>query len=727
MIETSRPTETPPTFPELLALQGLTHIAIIDDAFDVTEAELDLTTEELEDLWGELQFADEARAELNDIGLNISDIDDLNETTLASLFRRRLECPEFDIVWQRTLVAERLGARSDTIDPFMRHLRDKLGLKVRAFGSNSDLRAPEMHEVQMVFLDWRLGDGDPQDAIETAVAKVRELLEHWPIERPKPLIVLMSSATSVVADADSFRRRSGLLAGTFYAVTKHDLRDSFKLHLHLHMFSVSLPAGRRLQSFVEVLPEKIKEAATTFLQHIGDLTLADYAFIQRLSLQEDGHPLGDYILWLFGAYFSHLLFGTGMKEQRKDLDSMRFEQALPSQRLPSLRLTQIYQNALFDMNPDSLHGHPREGVDRVPSLGEMITEPMLTLGDVFRREKIADRACANEAKVKAEGKPPLALESETSPFTGDQDLETNGEDAQQLSSTSGIASEAPGEAADLSKSAAGRQIDLYMIINAQCDLAFTPEPTRKIEPDRSILLVPGILQPIEQQITDLSIPRTELFSEKGQRYRILWQPKKIQAVPYCEFHRWVENNHLRPQARLRLPFALEVQQSIVADVTRVGMPVAPPIYQPVQLELLSSKGGTLVRVQGSDDYHGFAILTRKTPQYVFPLRLVADIHAALDTYRQELARENETNDRRRPEQHKAHVRAAQAIQDIDKALEATDQWTKMLGEIKPPEKKSRTLLDKDYSEWVVRFCKGKSPGDSVNEGQPIMFVNLVGA
>ena len=165
--------------------------------------------------------------------------------------------------------------------------------------------------------------------MQAAVTKARAILADWPSDRPKPLIVLMSSKPGVEAAAGVFCREAEILRGMFYAVPKSTLNDAFNLRLHLNLFAMSVPAGRRLQAFMDALRHEFLGARKRFLEAISDLTLTDYAYIQRLCLQNEGQPLGDYLLWLFSTYLGQLLFAEALKDVRNDLDSMTFEQALP--------------------------------------------------------------------------------------------------------------------------------------------------------------------------------------------------------------------------------------------------------------------------------------------------------------------------------------------------------------------------------------------------------------
>ena len=79
------------------------------------------------------------------------------------------------------------------------------------------------------------------------------------------------------------------------------------------------------------------------MRMIRKLSFEDYANIQWFSLSPDGHPLGDYMLWLYKSLFAHLLHGhPRVLEEQKRLDSISFKDFIPWQQGPSLDLADVY-------------------------------------------------------------------------------------------------------------------------------------------------------------------------------------------------------------------------------------------------------------------------------------------------------------------------------------------------------------------------------------------------
>jgi len=121
---------------------------------------------------------------------------------------------------------------------------------------------------------------------------------------------------------------------------------------------------------------------------------------------------------------------------------------------------------------------------------------------------------------------------------------------------------------------------VWMVLNAQCDL----ERPKAETADRSILLLRGTLVPFDKNA--LKDHKTELFFFEEKTYRIKWNVKQVDTVAHDKLLEWQESQGVERRFRLRLPFALELQQAFSASLTRVGLPVSPPLTQDLQVEVL---------------------------------------------------------------------------------------------------------------------------------------------
>jgi len=129
---------------------------------------------------------------------------------------------------------------------------------------------------------------------------------------------------------------------------------------------------------------------------------------------------------------------------------------------------------------------------------------------------------------------------------------------------------------------------LYMVMNPECDLAFSPgSDGRSFPASKSILLIPGTLESIQSPILDSAKgkPHTELFVRNGETFRITWDPKRVLSQTYGGIREWATTNGFRREYRLRLLYALQIQHDFIAEFGRIGKPTAPPIFQPVRLEI----------------------------------------------------------------------------------------------------------------------------------------------
>lgn len=656
---------------DLLIAHGVRIVGLVDDVYD-SLGDLNLRQDERDDLWGHLQDNDAALEELERLGHPVTEPGELTSSLLVSFDTRRAYFVAFERVWQTSTLGNRIESARAQVNRLRGQLEQSFGLEVRPFGSNTPAEAVVAEDLHLLFLDWYLGDDTPT-SIEAAVQKVTEILSSWPADRAKPLIVLMSSHPGLREHADDFCHRSGILRGMFYAVPKRDLADNFKLRLNMHLFAMSLPAARSLQSFVDGLRAELPMIGERFVDRISDLTLSDYAFIHSFSLQDDGQPLGDYLLWLFSAYFGHLLFAEALSAQRAQLDAMTFSEALPSPGPPSERLTQLYHYALFDTEVGPAQPHPWA----TPATGDQSPdEPLaLTLGDVFERRR----------------------SEETSDLLAPRPLDKRATDSDETSSDSD-------------------EPDLFMVINAQCDLAFTPNlATRAIDPDRSILLLPGRLESVRKEARNRSMPKTELYLHERGSYRIVWNTKGVTTVPYGSFKSWQKEAGFQRVARLRLPFALEVQRAFAADLTRVGMPVMPPIFQPIVARVLRANGTTFEETgELGDEEAAFLVLTRSGQRCVLTLPLIMRFKALLDerlaTLRTALVAAGENRD-------STHLPSQ--IESLQNAISNDREWATLRAPFDPP---TPTKAQKFMGDRI-QVVRGKKEGDT-SDSRAVVAVSL---
>ncbi len=160
--------------------------------------------------------------------------------------------------------------------------------------------------------------------------------------------------------------------------------------------------------------------------------------------------------------------------------------------------------------------------------------------------------------------------------------------------------------------------EVWMVINAQCDLEREPSP------DINIFLIPGILKPINENIN--SPLRTHLFKRDNKSYRIIWETKKVRSIKYGNFYYWKMINNFTRWSRMKLPFAIEIQQAFANNMTRIGMPVPPPISESIKIEVFfceeGKEGMPITKIDKFNEDYAFRIVTKSDIMYYFTVEFM---------------------------------------------------------------------------------------------------------
>ena len=599
----------------LLREQGIQRIAIIDDAYDSLNLR-GLTTEQAQDLWNNLKENAAFFEEVAKLGKPLNGSTDLSEGIIDTMLDKPSDFPAFVAAWNSSRLGKDVNAQRKAPDKLLDLLTSSLDLEGRSFGNEVVTEDLENYSPQILFIDWDLGSGGDQVAsavisggeqpqgVQAAIEKTQDIKEEWSDSGTWPLIILMSSWDNMKDYADDFCRETGILGGMFYAVSKNDLTTAFTLRMYMSLFAKSLAPGRQLQKFIDTLNEELESVGKEFSKRVGALSLTDYSYIKSLSLQDEGHPLGDYLTWLLGSYLGQLLFSDALGSVSSALDRMNLDGSLPTLHSPSDALTEMYHLALFNTSVGPVSSMPR-----IQSAGDSTETqaPALALGDVFQK------------------------------MVGGQDTPTDDED--ELPENG----EPDGER---------RKHDLLMVINPQCDLVFTPGGgSRPVDKSRSILLLPGELRSLDCSIQQGRPVKTELYRQDNENYRIEWYTKEVKSVPLGEFNDWTTDAGYKRVARIRLPFALEIQHAFAADLTRVGNPVMPPIYQTLPAQLLRGNGDIRVYEHMGDlqDEEGaFLVLARYEGELrqkcVLTIPLLVKLKSLLDEKLEEMKTELRSGD-----------------------------------------------------------------------------------
>ena len=613
--------------PEARAIDS---VVIVDDARD-TFAENEPTVDEIEDLWSKLEFDNGALDEIAALDVpRPTRMEDLSGSLIDLLRKKSDQCPLFDGIWASSQLGVVHAAAVRQIDELTALITERVGMEPQVFGSDCEPDEIAVQQPQLVFMDWRLGRSDQQQAVQAAVDKATRILSSCEsTDVDKPLIVLISSSVLPDDVTNDFCRRSRIIKGMFYAVNKRILTNPVHFPTYMHLFESSLTTGRKLQSLMDSLHSNFAKLSTKFLDHISELTLADYAFVQSLSLRDDSQPLGDYLLWLFSTYLGQLLLTEPLKDVRADLDATAWYGTVPSLEPPSERLNELYRNALYDMSVDRVISHPLAGQEDIPV---SIVGP-LGLGDIFLREESAD---------------PDTQDSLPNP-------------------------------------------DVMMLISPQCDLECRPENF-----DRNVVLIGGTFIPFQDRANHRDATITDLFVHQDNHYSIVWNLKSAETAVYREFGSWLSQRGFQREARLRLPLALEVQRAFAADFTRIGTRIAPPIYQPLAMELerASRLLNAYEHVDRFDDGKGaFLMLTKRGQQCVLTTQLLTGLRSILSEELMDL--------RERGEQPDAPQYMPQQVAALENVLKDQSKWSELQSPFHLPQVSSPTNVIDGWVQVVL--------------------------
>ena len=277
---------------------------------------------------------------------------------------------------------------------------------IKTFQSVQDLFAGE--PFQLVFLDLLLAKGE---------AESQEIAKEI-YKRFKSFILLMSnSPIANPQQIEGFRRQTRLLNGFFEFRAKSELCDKEQFRIHIETLPKDPEVCHAIHNFVmaieDALGSPIEEPPVSegdtpadanvavlsqFMHTLRALGLHDYALLCELTLRNEGHPLGDYMMRLLGSHLlAQLLSHSGVKNAVSALDKLRFTEFLPFRDDLSPSFHRMYADATTEAITGPWEPHPWSLTPQpVPSTAatEAITpeEPAVT-GDDHRMCLREDRSC----------------------------------------------------------------------------------------------------------------------------------------------------------------------------------------------------------------------------------------------------------------------------------------------------------------------------------------------
>lgn len=614
-----------PSFQAFLAGESLTSVAIIDDSYDHWSMHA-MKTMEADELWSLIETDVGAKQILVEHAPDATSGADLN----ADMLNKICEMVGGDNALKKVIESSSFWQRIDQKAGAVRGIQSLLteSFKLSVHTQGIAVETTGILDVQVVFLDWRLGPDHEADSKRKAASAAKKIYRAFP-DGKKPIIVLMSDDSDLTLFSSDFRKQSDLIEGLFRAIPKHDLRDPQTLALHMLTIADSLKPAHVVQRFTDALIDRAKNAATEFEEAIRGLSLSDYANIRHLALKADGHPLGDYMCWLFSGFLSDIWFGKAVASERELLDRFDFERMVAAPEQPSGTLARIYHSAVFDMSVGSVKNHPQAKDTK----NGRLKYPNLALGDIFIRKQeitsppVEDAKRIQDAASEIADAPTSGNMSEEMPAVEAAPATPLVVDVPIVADNAAQPGDAAGAAAEKGASGAPEQKakspppppDLFVIMNAQCDLAMSPGNDREIASTDSILLVPGRMRGLDEKGSDggKGVAVTPLFLHNtinnGKGSWIEWDLAALKTVEYGSFETWMNGAQVYERiARMRPLHALSMQRLLAERGTRVGVPSTPPIYRKLNVTLQRFENKKCV--SESPDELGLVILAGNSPR-----------------------------------------------------------------------------------------------------------------
>lgn len=408
-------------------------------------------------------------------------------------------------------------------------------LEIKELGSDVASKIEELRNVDIILIDYRMGPEGTEREKKNSTAKAVEIVKLIDKELAPnlPLVILISSDPNVISNQDDFQKRSQWLKGLFYCIPKADLENDVKLKINYSSWHQRLKGGKAINDFAKTLENSLENSVNLIKEKLNQLSLEDYAFINHYSLQADGQALGEYILWLLGAYTKQEIFEENKEvtEKRDLLDKIKFDEIPLKKLMPTDALIDMYDSALFDKN------------SKLEKVSLIIDKPEYEQA-VASTNKIKIRKPSNPQAKEVEFvnlKPGLVFVNDI------------------------------------------KEPSALMVINADCDLVVTKNGKRT--QNQPIVFIKGVLTKINQSKMSANEYDTEFFRYKDCAYHISWDVKSTIFCQPCKVLSYLKKHKYKLEGRLRIPFISKVQQAYSNQFSRIGLPVSPPINYNVKAEV----------------------------------------------------------------------------------------------------------------------------------------------
>jgi hypothetical protein len=411
-------------------------------------------------------------------------------------------------------------------------LLKSLGLQVSHAGRFSDVTASP----DIIFSDLFLGAAQSDHDIQNSIERLRSFLKGR--ESKPPLVFLMSRSTKLMDKKAMFRDEANLLGTMFRVYSKHDLIRDAVLERVLVRLATHYEDALRLAEFLYSWEQGMTAAVTRAMTALRRLDITDYAQIREVLLNFEGQPLGSYVLDVFDRVLQHEIEA----DERTICAAENLSKISPSQYLaPYISGSPDLQ----DLVAKSIWQHKR----RLKVTSTECRTPV-GFGDVLvRTNKVASPGNARDEDQKDVKAECTVLTSEVCPTEADEPISA----------------------------------DAFVVLTPACDLARSGAVTR-------ILLLAG-------EIAELT-PKTWTYDSKtlktpiavledGKRCWIRWAVKDLCMLRPSKINALITSGNYSIAGRLRESNAIELQQTVLAGMGRVGLVAPMPATFPVNVEVWS--------------------------------------------------------------------------------------------------------------------------------------------
>jgi hypothetical protein len=421
------------------------------------------------------------------------------------------------------------------VDGLRSILANSLELEVEVFGRAEAQNDLTGYQADIWFFDLYWGKDpsapDADEAAKNAAQLAREVLDQYKAEDQElPIVVLMSSRGALLNQvAGLFAREAEIPFGCFEILPKPNFVDGGGDEVIEGFFRkfygwLSNPELRRKSfHFVRSVRRAVGHAKDKFVEVLQEMAVNDYAYILKEGIKDDGHPLGDYLLWLMEPLFVHKLHENDeVQKARLALDGISsVDGYLPL--APSRHFEEIYQCRVWK-----------------------------------KAHKLMDAEVQVHAQLKNKSK-------------GRNEPLDNAK-AQSLRMTRLYQG-------DLLWSRI-KPNEAWLVISPSCDLAFRVDKEGSCpvvtDPLVSVYLLPGKIYIGEAGARWKGKQRaTRFFRDDEGPALIVWEPTRVQALRYCDVLSYTTKEQLERGWCLRRKYVLALIHAWSSHVTRVGLPKEP--------------------------------------------------------------------------------------------------------------------------------------------------------